>query len=113
MPDTNATSGYTCECYDGFSGTFCDINIDDCLPVTCQNGGTCIDLVGGFQCSCPDNFGGQLCELECSFPNCTNCTYDENEAVCIQCAPGYFLGIDRSCCKSKQLLYKIIYMYTH
>ena len=32
---------YICTCVDGWTGTSCEMNIDDCSPNPCQNGGTC------------------------------------------------------------------------
>ena len=34
-------SGYTCECAMGWTGTHCDVNINDCKPGSCLNGGVC------------------------------------------------------------------------
>ena len=33
--------GYVCECEMGWTGDRCQIDIDDCVPIPCQNGGTC------------------------------------------------------------------------
>ena len=38
------------------------LGIDECLSVTCLNGGTCIDLQGGYRCECPPGFQGDTCE---------------------------------------------------
>ena len=35
-------NSYSCTCHAGWSGTNCDINIDDCLSQPCNNGGICI-----------------------------------------------------------------------
>ena len=32
---------YSCTCAVGWTGRNCEINIDDCSPNPCQNGGTC------------------------------------------------------------------------
>ena len=37
------------------------IDIDDCMPNRCLNGGTCIDLVGGYSCSCATYYSGRNC----------------------------------------------------
>ena len=44
------------------SGVFCEIEINECLSVPCQNGGTCIDNEGAFTCLCLPEFSGALCE---------------------------------------------------
>lgn len=33
---------YTCSCQSGFTGTNCEIEIDDCKTYPCQNGGQCL-----------------------------------------------------------------------
>ena len=40
---------------------FCT-DVDDCLSVQCQNGGTCIDALNNFTCECPANFTGTFCK---------------------------------------------------
>ena len=34
-------ASYTCTCEEGWTGTNCDVNINDCFPNPCRNGGTC------------------------------------------------------------------------
>ena len=41
-----------CVCLAGFAGTRCAVNIDDCLPSLCQNGGICVDGINNFTCNC-------------------------------------------------------------
>ncbi|CAH1274716.1 SRPX2 [Branchiostoma lanceolatum] len=55
---------YWCTCEMGFTGTHCDVNINDCHNSSCRNGGTCIDGVANYTCVCPDGFNGKLCEKE-------------------------------------------------
>lgn len=55
---------FTCECNEGFTGNFCDVNIDDCTPTSCANGGICTDDVNGFSCDCAGTgFNGPTCEI--------------------------------------------------
>lgn len=49
----------TCKCYCFFLVT----DIDECLTVTCLNGGTCINEIGGFRCDCPPGFRGDTCGI--------------------------------------------------
>ena len=38
------------------------LDIDDCDPNPCENGGTCGDLVSGYQCQCVDGYTGLYCQ---------------------------------------------------
>ena len=49
----------TSSIYDCFVGS---TDIDDCVGVTCINGGTCVDDVNSFRCRCLSGFVGELCE---------------------------------------------------
>ena len=44
-------------------GNTCDININDCSPDPCENGGTCTDLVNDFSCACASGFTGKDIKL--------------------------------------------------
>lgn len=41
------------QCMPGYTGQNCEIEVNECQSHPCQNGGTCIDLVGHYICSCP------------------------------------------------------------
>ena len=47
---------YYCSCQPGYFGRNCEMEIDECLPRPCENGGTCTDLVNGYRCNCPTDF---------------------------------------------------------
>ncbi len=38
----------------GFTGRYCDSNINECQSHPCTNGGLCVDRRGGFECYCPN-----------------------------------------------------------
>lgn len=46
----------------GLSGTNCEIDIDECETMPCQNNATCVDEINNFTCFCPAGFTGRLCE---------------------------------------------------
>jgi len=51
---TNTGQGsFTCTCLPGFAGHNCEIRLDDCRHVTCQNGGTCSVSLACYCLHCP------------------------------------------------------------
>lgn len=40
---------------------------NECLPDSCQNNGTCTDLVNDYQCDCFAGFNGTNCEISKQF----------------------------------------------
>ena len=55
-------NGFECFCSPGFTEERCTLNIDDCVGVVCQNGGTCNDEIDDFTCSCTPGYSGKLCD---------------------------------------------------
>lgn len=69
----------SCIC-SGFEGTFCEINIDDCLGVPCPLPKQCVDLINDYECRCPPGYGGDDCSIQldpCARSQC------ENGATCL------------------------------
>lgn len=48
-------------CDDGWAGSDCSENIDDCADNSCANGGTCLNQVDGFTCLCTPAWKGVTC----------------------------------------------------
>lgn len=48
----NFDGGYSCTCEAGYTGLNCTVNIDDCVNVQCDNGGTCEVRQFGHICVC-------------------------------------------------------------
>ncbi len=45
-----------------FSGTFCEIESDECHSNPCLNGATCVDEFNSYFCLCKPGFSGVHCE---------------------------------------------------
>ena len=41
---------FTCHCVVGYTGPMCEVNIDDCVSVTCLSNSMCEDRVDDFEC---------------------------------------------------------------
>uniref|UniRef100_A0A8C5YXS5 Protein crumbs homolog 1 n=1 Tax=Marmota marmota marmota TaxID=9994 RepID=A0A8C5YXS5_MARMA len=78
-------SSYHCSCPLGWSGTHCELNIDECFSDPCIHG-NCSDRVAAYHCRCEPGYTGVNCEME--IDNCQNhqCA---NGATCISETNGY------------------------
>ena len=50
-------------------------DINDCVNLTCLNGGSCIDDVNNYTCRCVAGFKGDRCETSKIFCNFINIKY--------------------------------------
>ena len=68
---TDIGFGYTCKCNDGWKGTNCEEDIDDCAIVKPNcNHGKCADTgPGTFECACSTGWGGSDCTKD-TLDNC-------------------------------------------
>ncbi|XP_030635392.1 protein jagged-1a isoform X2 [Chanos chanos] len=91
---SHAGGHFSCECQEGFTGTYCHENINDCESNPCRNGGTCIDKVNVYQCICADGWEGANCETnidDCSTNPCRDrgvCRDLVNDFYC-ECLNGW------------------------
>ncbi|XP_078571537.1 von Willebrand factor D and EGF domain-containing protein-like [Branchiostoma floridae x Branchiostoma japonicum] len=91
VPDPNMPRGqghYTCEC-PGYTGQWCEQEIDECQSNPCHNG-TCVDLINGFNCTCDSDHVGEFCHIDiddkCGLQPCFP------DVLCINVAGGFECG---------------------
>ena len=65
----------------GFTGQFCESDIDDCDPSRCLEGSTCVDLLNDFRCECATGFTGPLCSVD--IDDCVHPDLCLNNGLCI------------------------------
>ena len=53
---------HICSCDYGYKGDNCDLNINDCADIECENGGECLDGVSKFDCTCYFGYKGRYCQ---------------------------------------------------
>lgn len=69
-----------------FSGTLCEVDINDCYSQPCVNS-TCLDLVNNYTCACTPGRTGRNCKTilsECVSQPCINgkCVKEKNGFSC-------------------------------
>lgn len=93
----NIGNSHRCHCIDGYTGSYCQTEINECDSSPCQNDAKCKDLIGSYQCQCAKGFQGQNCELnvdDCQPNPCQNggTCHDAIDSFTCSCPPGT-LGI--------------------
>ncbi|KAM3865556.1 protein crumbs homolog 1-like [Diretmus argenteus] len=56
----------TCDCTSGFTGQWCEKDVDECASDPCMNGGYCVNYVNSFECVCDLNYSGVHCQIDVS-----------------------------------------------
>lgn len=79
-------SSYSCNCAAGFTGAYCNKDIDECASGPCFNGGSCVDGVNGYLCNCSRGFTGKRCGT--NIDDCFNVTC-EHGATCVDGISNY------------------------
>lgn len=52
-------SGPVCKCLQGFTGSKCEVNINECASNPCFFNGACTDGINAYFCKCKDGFVGE------------------------------------------------------
>ena len=73
-------NSYTCVCLSGYTGQFCDVEVDNCVPNPCQNG-MCTNVLNDFQCDCDTGFTGVECDVDIDY--CINPEVCLNSGTCV------------------------------
>ena len=71
----NTGLSHTCDCSNGFWGSYCQHEPDACSSNPCHNGASCTNLLSTYSCQCPKGFEGAQCERdinECAGNPCHN-----------------------------------------
>ena len=55
-------AGFRCNCAEGYNGTTCANNINDCDPSPCLNG-ACVDMINSYSCLCDSGWTGSHCDV--------------------------------------------------
>ncbi|XP_062419885.1 LOW QUALITY PROTEIN: cadherin EGF LAG seven-pass G-type receptor 2 [Pungitius pungitius] len=63
-------AGLRCRCPAGFTGDYCETEIDLCYSKPCGAHGACRSREGGFTCECLEDYTGERCELSSRWGRC-------------------------------------------
>nr|XP_021543434.1 cadherin EGF LAG seven-pass G-type receptor 1 [Neomonachus schauinslandi] len=91
-------TGLRCRCPPGFTGDYCETEIDLCYSSPCGTHGRCHSREGGYTCECPEDFTGEHCEVNTRSGRCAHGVC-KNGGTCVNlliggfhcvCPPGEF-----------------------
>uniref|UniRef100_A0A8C0QJE0 Cadherin EGF LAG seven-pass G-type receptor 1 n=1 Tax=Canis lupus familiaris TaxID=9615 RepID=A0A8C0QJE0_CANLF len=91
-------TGLRCRCPPGFTGDYCETEIDLCYSSPCGAHGRCHSREGGYTCECLEDFTGEHCEVSTRSGRCANGVC-KNGGTCVNlliggfhcvCPPGEF-----------------------
>jgi hypothetical protein len=79
---------FTCYCVPGYTGNYCQIDVNECLAMPCSVNATCIDRINSYECKCPAGFTGDSCEINVN--ECETAPCQPEGGVCIDLVDGYY-----------------------
>uniref|UniRef100_H3D3A2 Cadherin EGF LAG seven-pass G-type receptor 3 n=1 Tax=Tetraodon nigroviridis TaxID=99883 RepID=H3D3A2_TETNG len=82
-------AGLRCRCPVGFTGDYCETEINLCYSNPCLNGGVCAPREGGFTCICRENYTGDRCEFDHRQGGCVPGVC-RNGGTCLELSRGGF-----------------------
>uniref|UniRef100_A0A8C8B6Y9 Cadherin EGF LAG seven-pass G-type receptor 1 n=1 Tax=Otus sunia TaxID=257818 RepID=A0A8C8B6Y9_9STRI len=63
-------NGLRCRCPPGFTGDYCETEIDLCYSNPCGSNGQCRSREGGYTCECYEDYTGEYCEVNARSGRC-------------------------------------------
>ncbi|OXB67230.1 hypothetical protein ASZ78_015871 [Callipepla squamata] len=91
-------TGLRCRCPPGFTGDYCETEVDLCFSSPCGSNGRCRSREGGYTCECHEDFTGEHCELSTRRGRCAPGVC-RNGGTCVnllvggfrcECPPGHY-----------------------
>ncbi|XP_062928641.1 cadherin EGF LAG seven-pass G-type receptor 1 isoform X2 [Mobula hypostoma] len=82
-------NGLRCRCPPGFTGDYCETEIDLCFSSPCGNHGLCRSREGGYNCECSEDYTGEHCEVSTRSGRCAPGVC-KNGGTCINLLVGGF-----------------------